>query len=325
LIANNEIYFGENNEGRPKLKRFLAQVKEGITWTTLWDFTPLNTVASSEMTQIFGNLTIFENPKPVGLISSILELGGSDDAIILDFFSGSSTTAHAGMQLNAEDNGNRKFIMVQLPEACDEKSEAYKAGYQTIADIGKERIRRAGKKIKDELKSKAEGTRMKDEKGKDELGRMKDEKRSDGSAFIPQSSSLDTGFRVLKIDSSNMKDVYYTPDTVQQQHLFDQIDNVREDRTPEDLLFQVLLDWGVDLILPIAQETITNKTVFFVDDDALAACFYVDINEAFFKELAARRPLRVVFRDSGFTSDSVKINIEQIFKLLSPHTEIKTL
>ena len=138
-------------------------------------------------------------------------------------------------------------------------------------------------------------------------------------------SSLDIGFRVLKIDSSNMKDVYYTPDTVKQEHLFDQIDNIREGRTPEDLLFQVLLDWGVDLTLPIIQETIAGKTVFFVDDNALAACFDVDINEAFVKELSQRHPLRVVFRDAGFASDSVKINVEQIFKLMSPNTEIKTL
>jgi adenine-specific DNA-methyltransferase len=184
---------------------------------------------------------------------------------------------------------------VQLPEACDEKSEAFKAGYKTIAEIGKERIRRAGQKIK------------LDNADKESI------------------AQLDIGFRVLKIDSSNMKDVYYTPDAVQQIHLFDQIDNIREDRTAEDLLFQVLLDWGVDLTLPITQETITGKTVLFVDDNALAACFDVDINEAFVKELATRHPLRVVFRDAGFASDSVKINIEQIFKLLSPSTEIKTL
>ncbi len=197
---------------------------------------------------------------------------------------------------------------------------------------------------------------------RDEGGRMKDEKKPDGSSFIPQPSSLDIGFRVLKIDSSNMKDVYYTPDAVQQTHLFDQIDNIREGRTAEDLLFQVLLDWGVDLTLPITMErmkveggrmmeevgkdelgrmkdekkqdnsslslhpsSFKEYQVFFVDDNALAACFDADINEAFVKELAARHPLRVVFRDAGFASDSVKINIEQIFKLLSPSTEIKTL
>jgi len=218
-----------------------------------------------------------------------------DDCIVLDFFSGSGATAHAIMQLNAKDSGKRKFIMVQLPEICDEKSEAYKAGYNTIAEIGKERIRRAGNKIKTE------------NVGKEEI------------------AQLDIGFRVLKIDSSNMKDVYYTPDAVQQRNLFDQIDNIREDRTPEDLLFQVLLDWGVDLTLPITQEAIAGKTVLFIDDNALAACFDEDINEAFVKELATRHPLRVVFRDAGFISDSVKINIEQIFKLISPTTEIKVI
>ena len=211
------------------------------------------------------------------------------------------------MQLNAEDGGNRKFIMVQLPEACDPKSEAYKAGYKTIAEIGKERIRRAGQKIKTEL------------------GRMNDEKGGENSSLSLQLSSLDTGFRVLKVDSSNMKDVYYTPDKFMQGDLEQFTDNIRDDSTPEDLLFQVLLDWGVDLTLPITQETIAGFTVLFVDDNALAACFDTNINEAFVKELAARHPMRVVFRDAGFASDSVKINIEQIFKLISPTTEIKTL
>lgn len=199
------------------------------------------------------------------------------------------------MALNAEDSNNRKFIMVQLPEACDEKSEAFKAGYKTIAEIGKERIRRAGKKIKADNASK------------------------DGLA------QLDIGFRVLKIDSSNMKDVYYAPDAVKQSDLLGQVDNIREDRTPEDLLFQVLLDWGVDLALPITQEVIAGKHVFFVDGNALAACFETGINEEFVKTLAARHPLRAVFRDAGFGSDSVKINIEQIFKLISPATEVKTI
>ena len=213
--------------------------------------------------------------------------------IIFDFFSGSATTAHAVMQLNAEDGGNRKFIMVQLAEVCDPKSEAYKAGYKTIADIGKERIRRAGQKIK-----------------------------SDNTNTAPD---LDIGFRVLKVDSSNMKDVYYTPDHLNQNDLFALVDNVREGRSSEDLLFQVLLDWGVDLTLPITQETIAGFTVLFVDDNALAACFDTDINEAFIKELAALQPMRVVFRDASFDNDSVKINIEQIFKLISPATEIKVI
>lgn len=233
--------------------------------------------------------------------------------ILLDFFSGSAATAHAVMALNAEDGGKRKFIMVQLPEPCDEKSEAFKAGYKTIAEIGKERIRRAGKKIKDEV------------------GRKKDEKNQElalgdsNSSFSLDPSSLDVGFRALKIDSSNMKDVYYAPDAVQQGDLLAQVDNIREDRTPEDLLFQVLLDWGVDLALPITQESIAGKKVFFVDGNALAACFETGINEEFVKTLAARHPLRAVFRDAGFGSDSVKINIEQIFKLISPTTEVKSI
>lgn len=237
----------------------------------------------------------FDNPKPVGLLHHLLAPTTNSEDIVLDFFSGSATTAHAVMALNAEDSNNRKFIMVQLPEACDEKSEAFKAGYKTIAEIGKERIRRAGKKIKADNASK------------------------DGLA------QLDIGFRVLKIDSSNMKDVYYAPDAVKQSDLLGQVDNIREDRTPEDLLFQVLLDWGVDLALPITQEVIAGKHVFFVDGNALAACFETGINEEFVKTLAARHPLRAVFRDAGFGSDSVKINIEQIFKLISPATEVKTI
>ncbi len=252
--------------------------------------------ASNLMLNLFG-AKIFDSPKDHEVIARWISyvLASKKNDIILDFFSGSATTAHAVMQLNAEDVGQRRFIMVQLPETCNEKSEAYKAGYKTIAEIGKERIRRAGKKIKQENA---------DKEGIDQL---------------------DIGFRVLKVDSSNMKDVYYKPDAVKQGDLIDQIDNIREDRTSEDLLFQILLDWGVDLTLPITQETIADKTVLFVDGNALAACFDADINEAFVKELATRKPLRVVFRDSGFSSDSVKINIEQIFKLISPSTEIKTL
>ena len=254
-----------------------------------------NSESAAELvnTVLFSHPELFDNPKPFELVKHFLYITvESKNDIILDFFSGSATTAHAVMQLNAEDGGNRKFIMVQLPEICDPKSEAYKAGYKTIAEIGKERIRRAGKKIKTEN---------------------------------PNTDHLDIGFRVLKVDSSNMKDVYYTPDKLMQGDLEQFTDNIRDDSTPEDLLFQVLLDWGVDLTLPITQETMAGFTVLFVDENALAACFDADINEAFVKELAARHPLRVVFRDNGFASDSVKINIEQIFKLISPATEIKTL
>ena len=250
--------------------------------------------ATTKLKELFG-AKIFNNPKPIPFIGDLLKIGSDKKSIVLDFFGGSASTAHALMELNSEDGGNRKFIMVQWPEVCDEKSEAYKAGYKTIAEIGKDRIRRAGNKIKADNSSKEN---------------------------IDQ---LDTGFRVLKIDSSNMKDVYYSPDSVQQSNLLDQISNIKEDRSDEDLLFQVLLDWGVDLTLSIDQEIISGKKVFFVDENALAACFEKNINEEFVKILAARHPLRVVFRDSGFENDSVKINIEQIFKLISPNTEVKTI
>ena len=293
LIASDEIYFGADDSGRPKLKRFLADVKSGISWTSLWDFAPLNTAGSKEMGEIFGNLGVFENPKPVGLVEHIVKAGSGSNDIVLDFFCGSASTAHAVMSVNAEDGGTRRHIMVQLPEVCGEKSEAAKAGFTNIAEIAKERIRRAGKLVKDASPNAA--------------------------------SNLDVGFRTLKIDGSNMKDVYYAPDNIKQGDLFEQVNNIYEDRTPEDLLFQVLLDWGVDLSLPIAQEDLDGKPVLFVDGDALAACFETDINEELVKKIAARKPLRAVFRDSSFGSDSVKINVEQIFKLLSPSTEIRAI
>jgi len=197
------------------------------------------------------------------------------------------------MQLNAEDGGNRKFIMIQIPEPCDEKSEAFKAGFKTIAEIGKERIRRAGKKI-------LEGE-------------------------CHQNWNKDVGFRVLRVDSSNMAEVYYVPDALDQGQLKILTNNIKRDRTPEDLLFQVLLDWGVDLSLPIRKETLQGKTVFFVDENALLACFDTGVNEKLVKELAGFQPLRVVFRDNGFLSDAVKINVEQIFKQMSPGTEVKAI
>ena len=199
------------------------------------------------------------------------------------------------MQINTEDGGNRKFIMVQLPEPCNEQSEAFKAGYKTIAEISKERIRRAGQKI-------LEGE-------------------------CHEGWNKDIGFRVLKVDSSNMADVYYTPDAIEQGQLKIFTDNIKSDRKPEDLLFQVLLDWGVDLSLPIRKESIQGKTVFFVNEPPydLVACFDTGVNEDLVKELARFEPLRVVFRDTGFVSDAVKINVEQIFKQLSPGTEVRSI
>lgn len=291
LISEDAIYFGKDGKQAPKLKRFLADVKEGVTWSSLWEFAPLNTSGSNEMDEIFGNSTVFENPKPVGLIEYIIELGSFANSIILDFFAGSSTTAHAAMKKNAEDGGKRRFIMVQLPEPISKNSAAQKAGFKTVAEISKERIRRAGKRISNE------------------------------------NPNVDVGFRVLKIDTSNMADVYYAPDAFDQPNLKLFVDNIKPDRTPEDLLFQVMLDWGIDLTLPIEKKLIQNKNVFFVDGNVLAACFddSGSVDEVFVKVLAKYQPLRVVFRDACFDKDATKINIEQIFRLLSPITEVKCI
>ena len=293
LIASDEIYFGKDGTSSPKLKRFLCDVKDGATWTTLWDFAPFNTSGTNEMRDIFGNSVLFENPKPIGLLEHIVDLGASSDALVMDFFAGSGTTAHAVLKKNSEDGGSRRFIMIQLPEATNEDSEAHKAGYRTIAEVSKERIRRAGKKI------------------------LEGECHPDWNR--------DVGFRVLKVDTSNMKDVYYRPDELKQSDLLDMVDNLKEGRTAEDLLFQVLVDWGVDLTLPIRRETVQGKTVFFVDDNALVACFDRGITEDLVKELAGHEPLRVVFRDNGFVSDAVKINVEQIFRQLSPTSDVKSI
>ena len=278
---------------------------------------PFNQDGTKEIKELF-NTSVFGFPKPTKLIEYFISFVVNDnlktDYIVLDFFAGSCSTAQAIMQRNSIDGGKRRFIMVQLPEPCDEQSEAFKAGYKTIAEISKERIRRAGKKIKDE------GGRQKDEESN-----LFSE--ADNSSLIPHPSSLDTGFRVLKIDSSNMADVYYSPDNVNQKDLFNAVDNIKPDRTPEDLLFQVLLDLSVDLSLPIRKELIQGKSVFFVNQPPydLIACFDTGVSEELVKELAQHKPLRVVFRDTGFTTDTVKINVDQIFKQLSPGTEVKSI
>jgi adenine-specific DNA-methyltransferase len=293
-VTDNRLYWGSEGGNKfPRLKRFLSEMEDGMVPVDLWDRESVGTTddASKKLQELFG-IKVFDFPKPVGLIARALRLVGSKDFIALDFFSGSATTAHAVLTQNSEDGGNRKFILVQLPEACDPKSEAFKAGYKTIAEISKERIRRAGRRIQEE-----------------------------NPLF-----KGDIGFRVLKIDTSNMADIYYVPDAVKQSDLLKAVDNIKPDRNnAEDLLFQVLLDWGVDLTLPIAREKLSGKQVYFVDGNALAACFDTDISEDFVKELAKRKPLRVVFRDNGFASDAVKINVDQIFKQLSPATEVKSI
>lgn len=248
---------------------------------------------------LFGS-TVFDYPKSPNLLVRFLKMAGVESGdIILDFFSGSATTAHAVMQLNAEDGGHRKFIMVQLPEKCDEKSEAYKAGYKTICEIGKERIRRAGKKIREE--------------------------NADNSSLLTPNSKLDTGFRVLKCDTSNMKDVYYNP-AEYEVNMFSRLeDNIKEDRTPEDLLFQVMLDLGVLLSGKIEESTIAGKKVFNVEDNYLIACFDGDVSEETIKAIAKQKPYYFVMRDSSMASDSVATNFDQIFATYSPDTVRKVL
>lgn len=276
-----------------KYYRFQAE-KSRKTVTTWWDEGFLTSSATSELVKLMGAKT-FDNPKSVNLVLRAIKLIAKTDknSIILDFFSGSATTAHAVMQLNAEDGGNRKFIMVQLPEKCDEKSEAYKAGYKNICEIGKERIRRAGKKIKEENGLTAQ--------------------------------NLDIGFRVLKLDSSNMQDVYYNPAAVSQTLLDATIDNIKPDRTPLDLLFQVMLELGVPLSAKIEENVVNGKTYYAVNGNDIIACFDDDIDEEVITAIAKQQPLYVVFKDQSFASDSVAINNEQLFKTYSPATEIKVI
>lgn len=276
---------------------------------TLWSNFDYNNVGKE------GEIPFPDGKKPIDLIRTCIQLYSGKEGVFMDFFAGSCSLPHAVIRENMLDLGTRRFIAIQLPEHIDTSIKKYEAALRfydaegiphIITEIGKERIRRAGKKIKAELSEKAPQLPL-------------------TPAPSQREREFDVGFRVLKIDTSNMKDVYYAPDAVKQGDLLAQVDNIREDRTPADLLFQVLLDWGVDLALPITREAIAGKQVFFVDGNALAACFETGINEEFVKALAARHPLRAVFRDAGFGSDSVKINIEQIFKLISPTTEVKSI
>ena len=289
LLENNEIYFGVDGKGRPKLKRFLSDVKNGITYTSIWDFLPFNTQGSKEMTNLLGNISIFDNPKPVDLIKELIKLGSMPKDIVLDFFSGSSTTAHAVMQLNSEDEGNRKYIMVQLPEETPEDSEARKAGYNTIPEIAKERIRRAGKKIKEE------------------------------SPLTTQ--NLDTGFRVFRLADSNFEEVKKTPAEYDQSQLDLFLDNVKDDRTDLDLLFGAMLSWGVQLSLPMSSEEVDGKMIYTVNEGDLVACFAENITENIVKAMAEKQPLRVLFRDSCFARDDAKINVFETFKQLLDWSE----
>ena len=291
-IKSGEIVFSAD-ESKIIRKIYLSD-QEGRTPENLWDGELAGTSrqANAELKELFDGEVPFDTPKPTALLKRIAQLFyGQTDYIALDFFAGSGSTADAILRLNAEDGGKRRFIIVQLPEPCSDDTDTFNASYKTIAEVCKDRVRRAGVRIKQ------------------------------------SSPQVDTGFRVFRIDTSNMANVYYTPDQITQGDLLDTVDNIKPDRTPEDLLFQVMLDWGVDLAMPIEKKVIQGKDVYFVDTDALAACFDKSggIDDAFAKELATYKPLRAVFRDAGFKGDDVKINIEQIFKLLSPGTEVKCL
>ena len=290
---NEGLIVKTQNNLQQKYYKWQAE-KSRKTVTTWWDEDFLTSNATKELDKLMGG-KYFDNPKNINLLLRCLKMITKFDseAIILDFFSGSATTAHAVMQLNAEDGGHRKFIMVQLPEETDEKSEAYKAGYKNICEIGKERIRRAGKKIKDESPM--------------------------------TTADLDTGFRVLKLDSSNMKDVYYNPSEYTPT-MFDTLaDNIKEDRTPEDLLFQVMLDLGVLLSSKIEESTIAGKKVFNVADGFLIACFDANVTDEVITEIAKKKPYYFVMRDNSMASDSVATNFEQIFATYSPDTVRKVL
>lgn len=278
---------------------------------------------TKEITELF-NGRIFSFPKPSSLIKFLASIHTKMDDIVLDFFSGSATTAHAVMQLNAEDGGHRKFIMVQLPEACDEKSEAYKAGYKTICDIGKERIRRAGQKIVEVNAHLLNAVRA----GALQKGEPYAEFTTSETARKAQqeiAATLDTGFRVFKLDDSNMRDVYFAPDDYTQDMLSMMESNIKPDRTALDLLFGCLLEWGLPLSMPYRSETIDGCTVHTYNDGDLIACFDEQIPATVVEAIARRQPLRAVFRDSSFSSSPEKINLTEIFKLLAPDTRVKVI
>lgn len=279
-----------------------------------------NDNSKKNLTSLFES-SVFDYSKPTALLKTLAQYSSAADDIVMDFFSGSATTAHAVMQLNAEDGGHRKFIMVQLPEKCDEQSEAYKAGYKTICEIGKERIRRAGEKIQEArleaiALSKHEWDQtcyyVEHQKECDRLGHLPDE------YFEKEHPPIDTGFRVLKLDDTNMKDVYYAPDDYDQGMLAGLESNIKDDRTDLDLLFGCLIDWGLPLSLPYKSEQLGGCTVHTYNDGDLIACFDANIPESVVKEIAQRKPLRAVFRDSGFASSPEKINVFEIFKLYMP-------
>tara|TARA_Y100000768_G_scaffold277281_1_gene212729 strand:+ start:6131 stop:7987 length:1857 start_codon:yes stop_codon:yes gene_type:complete len=292
LVDDNRIWFGKDNKGVPRIKTFLSEVKQRTNPLSVWSFEDVghSQGATQELKKLFGGKKIFDNPKPVDLIKRILDLYTKNDDIILDFFSGSGTTAHATLNLNAKDGGNRKFIQVQLEENTDQKSIAFKSGYKTLTDIGKDRIRRAAKKIKEET-----------------------------------GADIDYGFRVYYLDSSNMEDIFYKPHEYNQKNLDLFAENIKPDRTPDDLFTQIMLNWGLELSSKIEMIEVCGKQVFKVSENSFYACLDKDIDENFVKEISKENPLIIVFKDSGFKDDNAKTNVMQLFKQLSSQTKIKVI
>ena len=299
-LQDNRIWFGSDGNSVPCIKRFLTELKyDGMAPTSILFYKEVghSQEGAKEVVSLFGDKGVFDGPKPVRLLQRLITLANlKDDSIVLDFFSGSATTAHALMKTNLEKGTDRKFILVQLPEKVSDKKKDQ--GYGTICEIGKERIRRAGKKILEELAAK----------------------KAENGLFDKESepTRLDVGFRVLKLDTSNMQDVYYTPEDSSAATLFD--DNVKPDRTPEDLLFQVMLEYNLPLSAKIERKTIAGKEVFSVNDDYLIACFDENVNETVITEVAKRKPLYFIMRDSSLSSDQVADNFEQIFNAYSKDT-----
>lgn len=288
---SNDLVAYKGNDSQIRI--FQKERKLSQTAKTVWSGKELISNKGTKELQVMLGKGVFDFPKPLALINLIMTIGLDEDSIVLDFFSGSATTAHAVMQLNAEDGGKRKFIMVQLPEPCAEETEAAKAGYKNICEIGKERIRRAGEKIKEEAGLTAQ--------------------------------NIDIGFRVLKLDDTNMKDVFYAAGEYTQDLLAGMEDNIKDDRTDKDLLYACLLDWGLPLSMPHTHEKIDGFTVHTYNGGDLIACFDKQISDAVVKEIAKRKPLRAVFRDSSFTRSPEKINVEEIFKLLAPNTNVRVI
>ena len=294
LIADNRVWFGEDGNNTPRIKRFLSEVQDGMVPTSIWKYEDVghNQEGRQELKKLFSGKGYFDGPKPTRLMMRLMEIANlNEDSMVMDFFSGSATTADALMRFNLNAGKNCSFILIQLPEKCDADSQAYVDGYRTICDLGKKRIELAGNEIKNKI-------------------------GGDG---------VDVGFRVFKVDSSNMNDVFYDPTATKKEILDYAAENIKSDRSGQDLLIQVMLELGIELSADIQEERVAGKTVFTVDGDYLIACFDSDVDDSLVTEIAKRQPRYAVFRDSSMSSDSVAINFGEIFKTFSPNTQTKVL